>query len=82
MYPARRCPAQRTWHLALTRYCFTSKLLSIVHESIMLCLPSPTCIAPTIAILLRDCYAIEYPRPTPILYAIRHTILVSNCNIV
>jgi len=49
---------------------------AFVHESILLCFPSPTCIAHTIAILGHGCFAIEYPPPTLFLNAIRHTILV------
>ena len=59
--------------LAFTRYCFT--LRPFVHESIIIVLPTPTCIAHTVAILLLYHCAIFEPPPTPHVYAIHHTIL-------
>jgi len=46
-----------------------------VHESIILPLPPPTCNARTIAMLLHVYCAIYDAPPTPLLYAIHHTIL-------
>jgi len=60
--------------LAFTRYCFYSE--AFVHESIIRVLPPPTCIARTIAILLQVDRAIYDAPPTPLFYAIHHTILV------
>jgi len=48
---------------------------AVVHESIILLLPPPTCIAHTYAILLHDLCAIYDPHPTPFVHAIHHTIL-------
>jgi len=48
---------------------------AFVHESVILLSPSPTCNAHTIAIRLRDYCAIYDPHPTPLVYAIHHTIL-------
>jgi len=48
-----------------------------VHDSAVLLLPLPTCIARTIAIRLHVYCAIIYDAPPPpLLYAIHHTILV------
>jgi len=47
-----------------------------VHESIILSLPPSTCTARTIAILLHVYCAIYDAPPTPLVYAIHHTILV------
>ena len=60
--------------LAFTRYCFTSKL-DCGSQSSSYC-PSLTCKAYPIAILLHAHCAIYAPQPTPLLYAIHHTILV------
>jgi len=49
---------------------------AFVHESIIPFLPPPTCIAHTIALLLHDYCAIYDSPPTPLVYAIHHTILV------
>jgi len=46
------------------------------HESIILLSPPPTCIGPTIATRVHDYCAIYDALPTPLLYAIHHTILV------
>jgi len=46
-----------------------------VHESSILLLPPPTCIARTIAIILHVYCTIFDPLPIPRLYAIHHTIL-------
>ena len=51
-------------------------LWAIVHESIDLLLPPPTCIVHTIAIRLHDDCAIYDPTPTRLLYVMHHTILV------
>ena len=48
---------------------------TLVHESIILSLPPPTCIARTIAMLLHVYWAIYDAPPTPLVYAIHHTIL-------
>jgi len=51
---------------------------AFVHESILLLLAPPTCIARTIAIPLHvNCAIYDTPR-TPLLYAIHHTRLVSS----
>ena len=50
---------------------------AFVHESIILLLPPPTCIACTIAILLHIYCAIYDAPPTPLLYAIHYTILAT-----
>jgi len=47
-----------------------------VHESMIIILPSPTCIARNIAILLYVYCALYDAPTTPLLYAIHHTILV------
>jgi len=47
-----------------------------MHESIILMLPPPICIAHTFAIRLHDYYALYDPPPDLLLYAIHHTILV------
>jgi len=60
--------------LAFTRYYFTSKLYC-GSQSSFYCLP-PSCKAYPIAILLHDYRAIYAPPPTPLLYAIYHTILM------
>jgi len=49
------------YKLAFTRYCSTSRL---VHESTILLLPPPTCIACTIAILVHG-YCAIYDAPPP-----------------
>ena len=46
-----------------------------MHESILLSLPPPTCIALTIAMLLHVHCALYDAPPTPLVYAIHHTIL-------
>ena len=51
-------------------------LEAFVHESIIRLLPSPTCIAHTIAIPFHDYCAISNTPPDPPLYAIHHTILI------
>jgi len=48
---------------------------AFVHESIILLLPPPTCIAHMVARLLQDYCAIFEPPPTDRYYAIHHTIL-------
>jgi len=62
------------FHLALYKILFYFE--AFVHESIIRLLPPPTCIAHTIAILLHIYCAIYDALPTPLLYAIHHTILV------
>jgi len=47
-----------------------------VHESVILLLPTPTCIARTIAMLLHVYCAIYEAPPTHHLYAMHTTILV------
>ena len=47
-----------------------------VHESIIFYCPHPTRIAHTIALLLHGYCAIYDSPPTPLVYAIQHTILV------
>jgi len=49
---------------------------ALVWESIIRVLTPPTCTAYPIAILLHDYCVIYDPPPTPLLYAIHHTILV------
>jgi len=49
---------------------------AFVHESIIPLLLTPTCLTHTIAILLHALCAIYDPPPTPLCYAIHHTILV------
>jgi len=49
---------------------------AFVHESIILLLPTPTCIARTIAMLLHVYCAIYEAPPTHLLYAMHTTILV------
>ena len=49
---------------------------AFVHDSIILLLPPPICIARTIAMLLYIYCAIYDAHPTPLLYATHHTILV------
>ena len=51
-------------------------LEAFVHEPILRALPPPTCIARTLAILLHVYCAIYDAPPTPLVYAIHHTILV------
>ena len=59
--------------LSLYRILFHVKAL--LWESIVLSLPSPSCKAYPIAILLHDQCAICNPPTAPLLYAIHHTIL-------
>ena len=47
-----------------------------MHESILLLLPPTTYNAPSIATRMHDYCAIYDAPPTPLLYAIQHTILV------
>ena len=49
---------------------------AFAHESIILSLPPPTCIARTIATLLHVYCAIYDAPPTPLVYAIHNTILI------
>ena len=49
---------------------------AFVQESIIPLFLTPTCIAHTIAILLHDVCAVYDPPPTPLCYAIHHTILI------
>jgi len=60
--------------LAFTRSCFASKLYCGNPSSVYP--PLPTCKAYPIAILLHDCWAIDALLPTPLLFAIHHTVLV------
>jgi len=55
---------------------------AFVHESIILLSPPPTCTDRTIAILLHVYCAIYDAPPTPLVYAIHHTLLVMtiSCN--
>jgi len=48
---------------------------AFVHKSIIRLLPPSTCIARTIAILLHVYSAVYDAPPTPLLYAIHHTVL-------
>jgi len=68
--PRKQLP---TW-LGLYKILFDFE--AFVHESFILSLPPPTCIARTIAMLLHVYCAIYDAPPTPLLYAIHHTILV------
>jgi len=47
-----------------------------MHESIVLSFLPPTCIGHTVAIRLRDSWAINDPSSISLLYASHHTILV------
>ena len=60
----------------ISLYKILFHVAALVWESIILVLLPPTCKAYPIAILLHDFCAIYDPPPTPLLYAIRHTILV------
>jgi len=62
--------------LRLGLYKILYYLEAFVHDSIILSLPPPTCIARTIAILLHVYCAIYDAPPTPLVYAMHHTILV------
>ena len=48
---------------------------SCVHESIVVSVFRPACIAHTVAILFHGDWAIYDPHPTPLVYAIHNTIL-------
>jgi len=66
-------PARVKPNLAFTRYCFTSRLLCTIQSSV--CCPLPPVLP---ALLQYYCTPIaQYtpPPPTPLLYAIHHTIL-------
>jgi len=60
--------------VACTRYSSTSKLYCGSQASFYC--PLPTCKAYPIAILLHDHWAIYALLPTPLMYAVNHTILV------
>jgi len=64
--------AERT--LAITRYCFTLRLIGTNQSSCIS--PLPTRIAHTIALLLHNYCARYDPHPTSRVYAIHHTISV------
>jgi len=67
-------PLRRRCGLGFTRYLFSLKLF--VHESIIRVLP-PNCIAHIVGILLHDHCALydpPPPTPSPLLFAIHHTI--------
>jgi len=75
-YIAHNTHTQRG-RLGLGLYKILVYMKAFVHESIILLLPPPTCIACTIAILLHVYCAIYDAPPTPLLYAIHYTILAT-----
>ena len=74
--PVRTVPMHKTcpphWFSPYTILCHFNALL---WESIILVLPPPTCKAYPIAILLHAHFVIYAPPPSPLVYAIHHTIL-------
>jgi len=76
----------RAWTHIETGWPLQDKILfyfdAVVHESIILLSPPPTCTPRTIAILLHVYCAIYDARPTPLVYAIQDTILIItvSCN--
>jgi len=69
-------PGADTGGIPVSLYKILFHFTALVWESIILVLLPPTCKAYPIAILLHDYCAIYDPSPTPLLYAIHHTILV------
>jgi len=61
---------------SIGRYKIFFHVEAFVHESVIAFSPPTTCIAHTIAVLLHDYCAIYDTPPTPLVYAIHHTILV------
>ena len=79
----RRCeegeagpPGKKSSGTQLRLYKILFRFKALLWKSIMLVSPPPTCKAYPIAILLHGHWAIYALLPTPVLYAVNHTILV------